>query len=122
MGPGWCHGSAWKGAKYGAVLARKGAYMNLFQPRAAGDPQHLATAKTWVAEAFQTTEDTTVMVTELRCTEPGCPPLETVIALLHPDSGTRQHKIHKALQVLTRDDVLALVRTHGKEDTHGQPG
>lgn len=96
--------------------------MNLFQARAVGDPQHMTTVKSWAAEAFQVTEDTTIMVTELRCSEPGCPPLETVIALLHSDTGTRQYKIHKALQELTRADVMALTCTQDKEETHGQHG
>jgi len=64
--------------------------LNLFQSHSPGDPQHVAAVKRWTADAFQLTEDTTVMVTELRCTEPGCPPLETVIALFHPQTGTRQ--------------------------------
>ncbi len=82
--------------------------INLFPPRSPGDPQHVAAVKRWTAAAFQLTEDTTVMVTELRCTEPGCPPLETVIALFHPQTGTRQFKVSKALRDVTRDDVLAL--------------
>src|SRR6266446_1284398 len=84
------------------------AMINLLQPHSPGDPQHIAAVKSWTADAFQLTEDTTVMVTELRCTEPGCPPLETVIALFHPQTGTRQFKVSKALRAVTRDDVLAL--------------
>ena len=82
--------------------------INLFQSHSPGDPQHVAAVKRWTADAFQLTEDTTVMVTELRCTEPGCPPLETVIALFHPQTGTRQFKVSKALRDVTRDDVLVL--------------
>ncbi|MGE3536597.1 MAG: hypothetical protein AB7N91_04060 [Candidatus Tectimicrobiota bacterium] len=89
--------------------------MNLLHTRPASDPQHLARVKTWVSEAFQSSDDTTILVTELRCTEPGCPPLETVIALLHPHAGTRQHKVHKALGALTRDDIRALARAQQGE-------
>ena len=96
--------------------------LNLFQARSPGDPQHLAAVKRWAAEAFQLTEDTTIMVTELRCTEPGCPPLETVIALLHPQTGTRQHKVHKALCDLARDDVLALAATQERGIQHEHNG
>ena len=96
--------------------------LNLFQARSPGDPQHLAAVKRWAAEAFQLTEDTTIMVTELRCTEPGCPPLETVIALLHPQAGTRQHKMHKALRDITRDDVLALRATQEGRTPHAHHG
>ena len=90
-------------------LAREETAMrHLFQSRSPGDPQHIAAVKRWAADAFQLTEDTTIMVTELRCTEPGCPPLETVMALFHPQTGTRQYKVHKALGDITQDDVLAL--------------
>ncbi len=50
-----------------------------------------------------------VMVTELACTEPGCPPLVTVVALLGPGDQT-QHKIHKPLAEVTEADVAAAVR------------
>jgi hypothetical protein len=95
---------------------------NLFQPRSPGDPQHVAAIKRWAADAFQLTEDTTVMVTELRCTEPGCPPLETVIAFLHPQADTRQIKIHKALCDVTRDDVLTIAAAQGRRTHHEHNG
>ena len=95
---------------------------NLFQSRSPGDPQHITAVKRWAADAFQLTEDTTIMVTELRCTEPGCPPLETVIALLHPQAGTHQHKVHKALCDITRDDVLALAATQERRTRHEHSG
>jgi hypothetical protein len=38
-----------------------------------------------------------VMVTELRCSEPGCPPIETVIAILSKGAN-RQHKLHKRIE------------------------
>ena len=95
---------------------------NLFQPRNHGAPQYVAMVKRWAADVFQLTEDTTVMVTELHCTEPGCPPLETVIALLHPQAGTRQHKVHKALRDITRDDVLALAAAQERRSQHERNG
>lgn len=46
------------------------------------------------------------MATELRCTEPGCPPLETVVALMgEAGTGQRQFKIHKALGAVSYEDV-----------------
>jgi hypothetical protein len=98
------------------------AVINLFQPRSPGDLQHAATVKGWTADAFQLTEDTTLMVTELHCSEPGCPPLETVIALLHPQTGTRQFKVHKALRDVTREDVLALATTQERRTHHEHHG
>ncbi len=37
----------------------------------------------------------TITVTELNCLEEGCPPVETVVALLKAGSDPLQHKIHK---------------------------
>ena len=78
----------------------------------------MAAVKRWAAEAFQLTEDTTIMVTELRCTEAGCPPLEMLIAFFHPQAGTRQHQVHKALCDITRDDVLTLATPQERRTPH----
>ena len=48
------------------------------------------------------------MVTELRCSEPGCPPLETVVVLLGPAGPPRQSKIHKPMAEVTIDDLIGL--------------
>ena len=70
--------------------------------------QAIQQVKAWVFEALQLEEKTSLMVTELRCTEPGCPPIETVIALLKPSHPTQQYKIHKPIADITFDDVAAL--------------
>ncbi len=72
------------------------------------DPGHAIEIKRWARVAFALGEDDLVMVTELRCTEPGCPPLETVIALLTAGDSTRQHKIHKPMADVSEEDVRAL--------------
>jgi hypothetical protein len=38
---------------------------------------------------FDAGEDEAVVVNELSCTEPGCPPIETVVALLRAGSKPR---------------------------------
>jgi hypothetical protein len=50
-------------------------------------------------------DDVRILVTELACTEPGCPPTETVIALMQPGTPI-QVKIHKPLCTVTKDDVI----------------
>jgi hypothetical protein len=74
------------------------------------DPGRAALIKRWAIEAFGLDDDAggTVMVTELRCTEPGCPPLETVIALLGDSGPPRQHKIHKPMAEVTAGDLARL--------------
>lgn len=72
------------------------------------DPARVAQVKQWVREQFQLSEDAVVMVTELRCTEPGCPPLETVIAILSGPGSTRQRKMHKGVAEITREDIHSI--------------
>jgi len=64
--------------------------------------------KEWATVAFDLDEDAFVMVTELRCTEPGCPPLETAIAVLGGDGQRRLFKVFKPIAEVTVDDVAAL--------------
>ena len=47
---------------------------NFFGSRPRLDSDCVAEIKRWATEIFHLPEDTSVMVTELRCTEPGCPP------------------------------------------------
>jgi len=85
--------------------------MDLFAPRVRPAWECVATVKQWVVAALALPESATVMVTELACTEPGCPPLETVIAVLDSADGKgrrRQHTFHKALTNVSWADVIHL--------------
>jgi len=68
--------------------------------------QRTRAIKHWVRESLKLSEDFSVLVTELQCTEPGCPPLETVIALLGPAGRNTQVKIHRSLQEITKEEVV----------------
>lgn len=81
---------------------------NPFGARTKADPGRVSEIKRWASRAFGLGEEVSVMVTELRCTEPGCLPLETVIALLGVSGPTRQYKLHKAVAEVTEADVKAL--------------
>jgi hypothetical protein len=50
-------------------------------------------------------EEDAILVNELRCSEPGCPPLETVIALLRERGERREVKIHKPIEDITEEDL-----------------
>jgi hypothetical protein len=51
------------------------------------------------------------MVTELECREPGCPPIETVIAIFQGKGRNSQHKIHKPASLVVEADLRNLA-TH----------
>lgn len=82
--------------------------LDLFGAQPRPDPAHLAAVKGWVVETLALPDDVTVMVTELRCAEPGCPPLETVIAVMRPGAAPEQRKLHKATADITADDIRSL--------------
>ncbi|EFH80825.1 MULTISPECIES: hypothetical protein [Ktedonobacter] len=83
---------------------------NFFEPRHQSDPRLVEQVKSWVHQALHPDEDTSIMVTELRCSEPGCPPIETVIALLKTAHPTSQYKIHKTIAEITQEDIATLTQ------------
>lgn len=63
--------------------------------------------KRLAARLFDAGDEDVVVVNELTCSEPGCPPLETVIALLRAGESPRQIKIHKPLFEVGEEDLRA---------------
>lgn len=83
--------------------------MDLIRPVLASRPAPLdadlsARVKTWVRSALDLGDDVAVVVSQLTCREPGCPPLETVLAVLQPGATRSVHLPLPAAQ-LTADDV-----------------
>ncbi len=76
-------------------------------PRSA--PAQLAALRTWARAALDLDATITVMVTELTCMEPGCPPLETVVAVMLPQGASWQFKRHKPAADFDADDRARLV-------------
>lgn len=68
---------------------------------------HATTVKTWTRNALgvDNENEATIFVSELTCSEPGCPPVETVIAIFGP--STTKVMIHKPLREITQSDVDA---------------
>ena len=72
------------------------------------DPALIRQIKDWAYECLPISAEATVTVMELECREPGCPPLETVVAAIEQEQGTRQWKLHKAMPDITLADVVEL--------------
>ena len=64
--------------------------------------------KDWAYECLPISAAATVAVMELECREPGCPPLETVVAAMEQGNQARQWKLHKAMPDITLADVVEL--------------
>ncbi|QLH20659.1 hypothetical protein HYQ63_08545 [Streptomyces sp. Rer75] len=61
-------------------------------------------------------DDTAVVVRQLTCTEPGCPPVETVIAVLPLNGRGRRWTLHTTAEEITEDDLrAALIARDPKE-------
>ena len=71
-------------------------------------PEHLAAlnrVKTWTRERFQLAPDATILVSEISCALPGCPPLETVIAFWTENEKRHQFKLFKPVTEVAPDDL-----------------
>ena len=53
--------------------------------------------KAWVRDLLRLSSDDDVLVSELQCHEPGCPPLETVISISRPDADPQKWHLHKGM-------------------------
>jgi len=83
--------------------------MNFFQPRSTSNPEQALQIQARVRRVLSLDEHVTVMVSELRCSEPGCPPLETVIAILDGPGRRRQSRFHKSIAEITTEDIASAI-------------
>ncbi len=63
--------------------------------------------RTWTREHFNLPEGETIMVSELPCSDPGCPPVETHL-VFWTQGGRHQFKVFKPLAEVVPDDLLGL--------------
>jgi nitrate reductase delta subunit len=61
--------------------------------------------KTWTRERFALPEDVAIMVAELACGMPGCPPLETVVTFWTAPETRHVFKAFKPASAVTMDDL-----------------
>jgi hypothetical protein len=82
--------------------------MTLFEPKQSSNIAKGEEIRSWIADLFGLQEEAVVLVSELRCTEPGYPPLETVIAIMGRIGQQRQFKIQKSINEILFVDVAEL--------------
>jgi nitrate reductase delta subunit len=72
------------------------------------DPYHaeaLDRVRDWTRARFKLPDETTVMVSEVACTLPGCAPLETIVAFW-AEGGERHHfKVFKPVAEVVPEDL-----------------
>jgi len=77
---------------------------NLFD-RNRPDPEAVRRIKALVIERFGLPDTTTLTVAELRCHEPDCPPVETVITSRAADGVIKDWRIVKPLSEVESADI-----------------
>ncbi len=67
--------------------------------------QALGRVKEWTRGRFTLPEEAAILVSEMACSLPGCPPLETHVLFL-PPGGKRHHfKVFKPVTAVVTDDL-----------------
>lgn len=69
------------------------------------DGAALERVRQWTRGRFGLADDVTIMVTELACTLPGCPPRETVVAFWTAPDRRHHFKIFKPAAEIVSEDL-----------------
>ena len=70
----------------------------------AADADAIYRVREWVRQRFNLPEDSAILVSEIACSLPGCPPLETVVAFW--ENGARHHfKLFTPVAEVTADNL-----------------
>ena len=69
--------------------------------RRAGYPEAIQQLKLETRKLLGLSDDVTISVTELTCREPGCPDVETVIAILRAKEKPTIARVHKSIPEVT---------------------
>ncbi len=67
--------------------------------------QALERVRTWTRERFKLADDVPIVVAEIACGLPGCPPLETVVAFWTAGDRRHQFKLFKPVVEVTPADL-----------------
>jgi hypothetical protein len=76
-----------------------------FLKRSAAHGAALDRVKEWVRARFALPDDAALVVAEVSCQLPGCPPLETAVAFWTEVGERRQFKIFKPVEQVREDDL-----------------
>ena len=71
-------------------------------------PEHLAAldrVTEWTRARFALADDAPILVSQIACGLPGCPPLETAVAFWAEDGKRHQFKIFKPVREVVVDDL-----------------
>ncbi|BAY47166.1 hypothetical protein SAMD00079811_47820 [Scytonema sp. HK-05] len=70
--------------------------------------EQIRQVKEWIYQALKLDKEIPISLSQLQCTESGCPPLETVIAVMK--NPVEQYKIHKPIAQIEFIDIAELMK------------
>ena len=71
-------------------------------------PEHVAAldrVREWARARFKLPDDAAILVAEVSCAVPGCPPIETVVAFWTENETRHQFKLFKPVAAVVLDDL-----------------
>lgn len=86
------------------------------RPGPPGPSPQLRELKETVRALLDLDDDTAVLIRQLACTEPGCPPLETVVVVLPMEGTARRWTLHRRADQITEDDLRAALLAAEQHD------
>jgi hypothetical protein len=92
-----------------------------FKRKSPAHQQAIERVREWTRERFQLPAEATILVVELECSVPGCPPIDTVVAFWTGAETRHQFKIFKPVEEVAQDDLPyawlkdALALPHGAD-------
>ena len=75
-----------------------------FSKKGFADAAALDRVRDWTQARFRLTDDETIMVSEIACSVPGCPPIETHV-VFWTAAGRHHFKVFKPLTQTVEDDL-----------------
>jgi hypothetical protein len=71
----------------------------------------IAQVKNWTRRHLGASPETVLTVSEIACTDPSCPGIETVILVMEPGRKTRAYKVQKPLEEVAEQDIIRAVES-----------
>ena len=78
--------------------------------------------KEWTRTRFGLPEDAVIVVSEVACPLPGCPPLETIVLFWTADQVRHHFKVFKRAQEIVEDDLPYAWMRKSLVSTDDDPG
>jgi len=75
--------------------------------------------KAWTRERFKLADDAAILVAEVACAVPGCPPLETVVAFWTEGDQRHHFKVFKPVAEVAPDDLPPAFMKNALADIEG---